>query len=335
MWALTTTLGYVLQFEPYQGAKGQQAPDVNDLGMGGAVVVDLLSELQKDNAYHLTFDNLFSSLRLVDKLTDMGISCTGTICANRIEDGPVKDLKQMSKTERVSYDYAYDESNGLIVVRWNDNNIVNIVSNCHSVEPLQHALRWSKQARTRVRLPQPFLIRHYNQTMGGVDRMDQNVEKYRVAIRSKKWWWPILMYCIDLAVQQTWHLYRATATGRSSPFDFLGIRQALVTVFLAQGKRRISIGRPRGPQRAIRMRVPDNIRLDGMHHYATSSSEVRCALCGGKRRTRCSKCDVGIHRKCFEEFHQVKNRLLELVSNVHISQCGKYRIKLNSLYFLD
>ena len=82
MWALTTTLGYVLQFEPYQGERARQAPDMNHLGMGGAVVVDLLSELQKDNAYHLTFDNLFSSLRLVDKLTDMGISCTGTIRAN-------------------------------------------------------------------------------------------------------------------------------------------------------------------------------------------------------------------------------------------------------------
>ena len=135
MWALTTALGYVLQFEPYQGERGRQAPGMNHLGMGGAVVVDLLSELQKDNAYHLTFDNLFSSLRLVDKLTDMGISSTGTIRANRIEDCPVKDLKQMSKTERGSYDYAYDESNGLIVVRWNDNNIVNVVSNCQGIEP--------------------------------------------------------------------------------------------------------------------------------------------------------------------------------------------------------
>ena len=55
MWALTTSLGYVLQFEPYQGARGRQAPDNNKLGMGGAVVMDLLSELTKDNGYHLTF----------------------------------------------------------------------------------------------------------------------------------------------------------------------------------------------------------------------------------------------------------------------------------------
>ncbi|XP_060595676.1 piggyBac transposable element-derived protein 3-like [Ruditapes philippinarum] len=109
-------------------------------------------------------------------------------------------------------------------------------SNCHGVEPLQQATWWSKQAKARVRLPQPYLIKHYNQTMGGVDRMDQNVEKYRISIRSKKWWWPVFMYCIDLAVQQTWHIYRATDAGLRQPLDLLGVRRALVTVLLAQGR---------------------------------------------------------------------------------------------------
>ncbi|XP_060564145.1 piggyBac transposable element-derived protein 3-like, partial [Ruditapes philippinarum] len=83
-------------------------------------------------------------------------------------------------------------------------------------------------------------------TMGGVDRMDQNVEKYRISIRSKKWWWPVFMYCIDLAVQQTWHIYRATDAGLRQPLDLLGVRRALVTVLLAQGRTpAVSPGRPR------------------------------------------------------------------------------------------
>lgn len=306
MWALTTALGYVLQFEPYQGAKGHQTHDPGFLGMGGAVVMDLLSELQKDDAYHLTFDNLFTSLKLVDRLTDMGISCTGTIRANRIEDCPVKNVKDMGKTQRGNYDKRYDAHKGLIVVRWNDNNIVNVVSNCHGVEPLQQATRWSKQAKARVRLPQPYLIKHYNQTMGGVDRMDQNVEKYRISIRSKKWWWPVFMYCIDLAVQQTWHIYRATDAGLRQPLDLLGVRRALVTVLLAQGRTpAVSPGRPRGRMRPLSRRIPDHIRLDGKNHYAEPAKEVRCSLCGKKCRTQCSKCNVGVHRKCFEMFHSV------------------------------
>ena len=59
MWALTTPLGYTLQFEPYQGKRRNPAPNKAHLGMDGTMVIYLLSELQKDNAYHVTFDNLF------------------------------------------------------------------------------------------------------------------------------------------------------------------------------------------------------------------------------------------------------------------------------------
>ncbi|XP_053390583.1 piggyBac transposable element-derived protein 3-like [Mercenaria mercenaria] len=42
MWALTTPLGYLLQFKQYQRARGLQAADTKRLGMGEAVVMDLL-----------------------------------------------------------------------------------------------------------------------------------------------------------------------------------------------------------------------------------------------------------------------------------------------------
>lgn len=303
MWALTTSLGYVLQFEPYQGARGRQSSDNLNLGMGGAVVMDLLSELRKDNAYHITFDNLFASLRLVDELTKMNISCTGTIRSNRIENCPVKPTHEMSKTARGTFDQSFDVTNGLVVVRWNDNNIVNVVSNVHGIEPIQTASRWSRTERARIRIPQPFAIRHYNQTMGGVDRMDQNIAKYRISIRSKKWWWPVFAYCIDLSVQQVWHLYRATDANKQLPLDLLGIRRAIVTVFLAQGRRNVNLGRPIGRPKTLSQRVPDEVRLDGLNHYAHPNKEARCALCKDKCKTKCTKCDIALHRKCFEPFH--------------------------------
>ena len=160
----------------------------HSVGMGWAVVPDLLSELQKDNAYHVTFDNLFTSLALVDTLSKMGIACTGTIRCNMVENCPLKPVAAMLKTNRGSYDYAYGANNQLIVVRWNDNNIVNVVSNQFGVQSLQNAGRWSRQEGQRLRIPQPFVVNPYNQTMGGVDRMDQNIDKYRIGIRSKKWW---------------------------------------------------------------------------------------------------------------------------------------------------
>ena len=274
MWALTTALGYVLQFEPYQGARGRQAADNNNLGMGGAVVMDLLAELNRDNGYHLTFDNLFSSLKLVDKLTSLGIACTGTIRSNRIEDCPLRASKELEKSPRGTFDKAYDASSGLVVVRWNDNNIVNVVSNKYGVAPIQTASRWSRAERRVIRIDQPFAITHYNKTMGGVDRMDQNVEMYRVGIRSKKWWWPVFAYCLDLVVQQSWHLYRATDTGKESPLDLLAVRRSIVKVLLAQGRRRVPIGRPRGRPLSASKRVPHTVRFDRKDHFATPSKQI-------------------------------------------------------------
>ena len=135
MWVLATPLGYVMQFEPYQGTKGRKAL-VAGLRMGGSVVIDLISELQELYSYHLTFDNLFTSLPLVDCLTSKGIACTGTIRANRIEDCPLKPVKEMEKTTRGTYDFATDSKNGLTVVRWNDNNVVNTVSNKVGLHPI-------------------------------------------------------------------------------------------------------------------------------------------------------------------------------------------------------
>lgn len=44
------------------------------------------------------------------------------------------------------------------------------------------------------------------------------------------------MYCIDLTVQQTWHIYGVTLAGRWKPLDLVGIGQALVTVLFAKGR---------------------------------------------------------------------------------------------------
>ena len=87
--------------------------------MGGSVVIDVIAALQEEEgrSYHLTFDNLFTSLKLVDVLTEKNIACRGTIRANRLGDCPVREVTEMKKTARGSYDHATDTTSGLTVVR--------------------------------------------------------------------------------------------------------------------------------------------------------------------------------------------------------------------------
>ncbi|KAK0057933.1 PiggyBac transposable element-derived protein 3 [Biomphalaria pfeifferi] len=95
MWALTTSTAYLIQAVPYQGAStGKTIPE---LGMGGSVVMDLISELPRSTKYNLYFDNLFTSLSLMDRLTKEGFDATGTLRSSRTEKAPIIDQKVMSK----------------------------------------------------------------------------------------------------------------------------------------------------------------------------------------------------------------------------------------------
>ena len=167
------------------------------------MIVDLIAELQEEqgHSYHLTFDKLATCLDLVDVLTEKNINCTGPLRPNRLQDCPVKDVADMKKTDGGTFDYAAGKKSGLTVVRWNGNSIVNVVSNTVGVQPLQSAKRWSRSEKKQVIIPQPFTIHHYNQTMDSVDRTDKNIGTYQIGIRSKKLWFPIFSYYLDLTIQ--------------------------------------------------------------------------------------------------------------------------------------
>ena len=74
--------------------------------MDGSVVADLISELQTEtgDSFHLTFNNLFASLNLVDCLTEKNIACTGTIHSNRIGHCPLTSVTEVEKAPRGTFD---------------------------------------------------------------------------------------------------------------------------------------------------------------------------------------------------------------------------------------
>ena len=146
---------------------------------------------------------------------------------------------------------------------WNDNSVVTVISNFYGVEPSQSASRWSQKEGKRINIPQPYAIKQYNHTMGGVivNRLDQNVEDYRSGIRSKKWWWPLMLYCLDVTVQQAWHLYRALPESSVFSKDLLCVRREIAKVWLMKLPKLTPTKRG-GKYPAIDKRVPPEIRFD-------------------------------------------------------------------------
>lgn len=275
VWSLCTRLGYLVQAEPYQGAStGNEMPD---LGVGGSVVMDLLQELPEKKKYSLYMDNYFTSIRLLEKLGNMGHDATGTIRNNRVEKAPLIEPSKMKKMQRGAYDQVTDQETQISVVRYNDNNIVTVASNKVGVSPLGKAKRWSLSEKKKIEILQPACISAYNLYMGGVDRLDQNVSCYRTAIRMKKWYWQLLMFPLNASMNNAFQLYRLTPSGKSvNHLDYLQFIRIIVQTYLGQSLER-KIGRS---PKVVKKRIPEKVRLDGRDHIIVKSeTQVRCGEC--------------------------------------------------------
>ena len=199
VWCLNSRLGYLFQCEPYQGSSGSFSAD---LGLGGSAVTQLVMKLPAGLPYHLYTDNFLTSPRLLDHLKAMNISVTGTVRANRMEKCPLKEANQLKKECRGTFDHRLDRKSGMLAHRWNDNNVVTMLSNCFGVEPLTQARRRSAADKKHVQIPMPNMVAQYNSFMGGTDRMDQNVAKFRISIRIKNGGGPCMNSTVTEALFQ-------------------------------------------------------------------------------------------------------------------------------------
>lgn len=150
LWVGSTRLGYVNWFEPYQGASTNISTKYSGYGVGPAVVLEYADVLKKkwpNVQMHLFFDNFFSTLPLLELLSNNNLRGTGTIRENRIPASPLMDSKRMKKQPRGSYDYRKVDGENIIVVKWHDNSIVTVCSNSAGVNPVHSVKRFSQKEK--------------------------------------------------------------------------------------------------------------------------------------------------------------------------------------------
>ena len=302
VWCLNSRLGYLVQCEPYQGSSDSFSAD---LGLGGSVVTQLVKKLPPALPYRLFIDNFFTSRRLLDHLKTMSISVTGTVTANRTEKCPLKEPSELKKASRGTFDYSLDRKSGMLAVRWNDNNVVTVLSNCFGIEPVTQAKRWSASEKKHVQITMPNMIAQYNRFMGGTYRMDQNVAKFRINIRIKKWWWALFCFAIDVSVQNAWQLYRLSEAANHRELTLVQFRRDVAMTYIMKHRAANDIGRPIRSRPLMCRAVPDDVRFDGQNHFIgrVDGGQKRCSQCGMKVQKKCNKCGVALHDRCFGLFH--------------------------------
>lgn len=313
MWSLNTRGGYLINFDIYQGKNPRSNENVEiRYGKSTAPLVMMIEELRqvkKNLPYKLYTDNLFTSANLLQGMRDIEIWCTGTMRENRLpREIPLPPKNELSKkANRGDYHHILDRESGILYVKWMENNVVSMASTCYGTEPLTQVKRFSQKEKKIVHVPRPHLIGRYNNSMGGTDLMDQNIARYRIAIRSKKWWWCLFTWMVDVSIENAWYIYNRA--GNATPQ--LAFRRDIATAYLmrygtaSKGPGRPSTGLPSSSSN----RISDNVRYDRMDHFLTyipNKKRWRCANegCRSIVRTMCVKCGVGVCVECNLDFHQ-------------------------------
>lgn len=312
VWCINTKIGYLINFEVYQGTiPNSNLDDQKMYGKAASPLIQLIQDLpvgMRSLPYRFYFDNLFTSTNLLLFMKNQGYGATGTIRENRVpKNCPIESVKAMKKANRGTYDYSLDKKNCLIITRWKDNSVVTAASNIHGIFPITMADRYSATEKKKIGISRPNIITKYNNFMGGTDQMDANVNVYRIGIRGKKWWWCIFTWMIDVCVQNAWILCRSSGQKITQIQFRREIVQCYLTKYQVLPK---AAGRSAAPSSSSR--VHEYIQFDRTDHfveYVPDSKRRRCAgpLHTDKSsavRTQCKKCDVGLCITCFAQFHR-------------------------------
>lgn len=318
--------GYSYDFEIYTGQENEESKrhlDEPDIGASGNVVVRLLRDVPKHIHHRVYFDNYYTSLPLIYHLEKNGIHCVGTARRNRIPKCPLPSEADIKKDKRgTSYEYITDIDNIKISsVLWKDTKAVILLSSFCGELPKTAVRRFDKTEKKKIHTDCPKIVKEYNRHMGGVDLTDSLIGRYKIKLRSKKWYMRIFYHLLDLTMVNAWILYRKVnkVKGETKVLplcDFKAeVAECLCKTFTKPTKR----GRPslvnvvaakRLKKRSSKL-PPEPVRTDSFAHSPyCGDKRGRCkmAKCKGFSYVNCRKCKVSLclNRKnnCFENFHQ-------------------------------
>ncbi|KAM3849818.1 piggyBac transposable element-derived protein 3-like [Diretmus argenteus] len=295
LWSLASSSGYMYHMEPYAGLH-TLLPDTG-LGQGPSVILGLAEQAQVPQGCKFFHDNLFTTLSLLDEMTKRGYGSSGTVRQNRLFDVPFTPQKSFMKLSRGTIEVLCQGEK--LMVRWKDNNIVTVASNMDEKYSEATINRWNRQRHAIEKVKQPTCISRYNKHIGGVDLHDQQVSRYSISIRSKKWWWPIFAWTLNSALVNAHLFYRDVMGGTIDLLAFQRIvAQSLMQRF---GTKPLSHGR----RSLMAASVEHQARYDNASHWPINTMQrfQRCRRCDKRTTYACEKCKVPLHIECFKMYH--------------------------------
>lgn len=167
----------------------------SDVSVPTQTVMSLAEPILKTNR-NITGDNWFSSIELVDKLKQNGLTYVGTLRKNKREIPP--EFLPHKNRPSGSTLFGYTKSKTLASYVPKKNQSVVMISSMHhdgSVDPESG---------------KPEIIHFYNSTKGGVDSLDQKCANYSVSRRTQRWPFVIFSAILNISTANGFVLWKAS-----------------------------------------------------------------------------------------------------------------------------
>lgn len=230
---------------------------------------------------NITGDNWFSSIELVKKLKDNGLTYVGTLNKRKRE---IPGEFQPHRTRRVGESlYGFTNSITLLSYVPKRNRAVILLSSMH------HTIEIDQDNNL------PEIIAYYNSTKNGVDGLDRMCNTYSCIRRTKRWPMVLFYRIIDICAVNAFIFYQSQTVHEDfRRLDYL--KRVAMELLSAHVKRRfyntrISRDLRSGIKRVFKI-VDEEVRDDP----STSRMEQRktCIICPSKKKKRtsylCNQC---------------------------------------------
>ena len=146
----------------------------------------------------------------------------------------------------------------------------------------------------------PDAIKKINSGMPGVDLSDWKTQRYRIAIKGKKWYFCLFSHMLDVAIVNAHELYKIV-TQDEKKMDLLDFRTFITTCLMKE----MGSVRPGHSSRVSGSSLPKRLRVNDNHviQRTTDGKQRKCMLCKRTVRKEGAQCDRGIHVECFSAWH--------------------------------
>ena len=268
---------YNFIFDPGQNYKNLLIED-EEISFTENIVLSLLQKLE-GKGHRVFFDSWYSSVSLIEKLTDKGFQVISTLRNNS------KNLPSKSEFNKNSKNFAYCNEMRALIQKYSDKKDIYFISNYD--------------------VPMDDMRNTYNFQNRGVDKMNENMSFYNIERRVLKWWKKIFFFGIEISITNAKILHDKFFNSYAG-YDQLAFRKNLI-MQLVQGYCRNTSGEVLYHAPGV---IPQKY-VNLLHHMAFVPGQRRCCInCFQKGRKevnamyKCVQCHKALHPQCFLEWHK-------------------------------